>query len=207
MKLFKKADTSVLSKLEEFSTEELREVLKDKLNNMNRDLLFLSRVYIILKARGEDLSELTKGIGVYLPMIAEGKILPDLVIKYSGQKTLVSTISKLPIPKQEELLKDPKVEVVTFDKENKKQNKIKEVGALTVSEMIQVFDNDKIRTPEKQEKFIKDTNIKNVAETISYIKTKRLDFDKEKRTVIVGHYGIKLDVLLNYLITNDLDRI
>ena len=92
-----------LERLRTISTEQLRAELAQALGLTARHLLYLAAVWRELERRGEDLSDLRSGIGVYLPAIAAGSVLPETVVRFAGKPTLLRAVAALTPDEQRRL--------------------------------------------------------------------------------------------------------
>lgn len=98
--------------LKKMSTKTLYQELADFLDVTTKALYRAAYVWRELERRGEDLSDLKKkGLCAFLPMIADGKLLPEIVIQLNGSKAAVTHTSRLLIEEQRKLLDAGEVEV------------------------------------------------------------------------------------------------
>ncbi|ECC3255689.1 hypothetical protein YD04_002146 [Salmonella enterica subsp. enterica] len=94
-------ETETLSReLSLVDTETLKRELTRGLEITARHLTYLAKIWRELERRGEDLSDIRRGLLAYLPQIAEERVAPEIVINYAGQKTLLTALSTLPIETQ-----------------------------------------------------------------------------------------------------------
>jgi hypothetical protein len=66
-------------------------------------LIQVASVVYELERRGKDLSSLKIGLIPYLRKIAKGELLPELVVKYSGEPRSLQKVAKLPVTVQQEI--------------------------------------------------------------------------------------------------------
>lgn len=85
------------------STESLMDKLKLFLNITVEKLIQVASVVYELERRGKDLSSLKIGLIPYLRKIARGELLPELVVKYSGEPRSLQKVAKLPVEVQKEI--------------------------------------------------------------------------------------------------------
>lgn len=85
------------------STEQLKSWFAESLAVTAENLKRLAVIWKELESRGEDLSHLKSGLMSYLGLIAENKILPELVVRCAGQAMLLKKMSQIPIEEQYEL--------------------------------------------------------------------------------------------------------
>ena len=94
-------------------TETLRKELARGLEITARHLHHLARIWRELESRGEDLSDIRHGLFAYLPQIADGKVVPEIVINYAGKKTLLATLACMPVEIQRRISETSHIEIVT----------------------------------------------------------------------------------------------
>jgi len=82
------------------TTAELRKELADALDLTAGYLNYLGAVWGELTRRGEDLSELRKGMGFYLSKIAAGQLLAETVVKYAGEPGILRRMGACSLDKQ-----------------------------------------------------------------------------------------------------------
>ncbi|MFB2530731.1 hypothetical protein ACEYYA_01020 [Paracoccus sp. p3-h83] len=88
-------------------TEDLRDELAQAIGITARSLAYLATIWAELQRRGEDLSALRGGgLFTYLPEIAAGRLLPELVVRCAGQAMLLRTLGTLPIEEQRRAMRD-----------------------------------------------------------------------------------------------------
>jgi hypothetical protein len=68
-------------------------------------LLYLAAIWGELERRGEDLSDLKRGIGKYLPLIASGSVLADTVVAFAGEPATLRAVAALPPKEQERIVR------------------------------------------------------------------------------------------------------
>lgn len=132
------------------STEHLRSELARVLKISARDLLYLAAIWKELEHRGEDLSELKRGMGVYLPMIAAGVLEAEIVVKYAGHRMLLNAIAELPIGTQKSLAEGRALPLVVHSENDGWVARDVPVDAMTVAQVKQVIESGRIRTTEEQ---------------------------------------------------------
>ena len=118
------------------STEELRQELARGLRLTAEHLFRLGHVWMELERRGEDLSDLRKGLAVYLPLIASGRVDARAVVRFGGSALLLRCISALPLEEQRRLAEPGATVPVVAE------GRVvpKDPAALSAAEMRQVFD-------------------------------------------------------------------
>jgi hypothetical protein len=93
-----------LGKLKDVSTEDLKKALKDALSLTADSLLYLAGIWSELESRGEDLSALRIGIGVYLQAIASDHLLPEVVVKFCTKPSIIDRLNKYSTEVQQRVL-------------------------------------------------------------------------------------------------------
>lgn len=132
-------------------TPELKKLFAESLEYTAKHLTYLGYIWAELESRGEDLSALRKGVAVYIPMIAYGKVDANLVMSYAGQKTLLNKLSQLPLHEQKKLATSGSVTYVHPDTKESMEIDLVDLDAKMI---FQVFSETNIRTPEAQLKLI-----------------------------------------------------
>jgi hypothetical protein len=138
-----------LSRLKALSTEELRAELASSLGGWAKQLLYCAAVWAELELRGEDLSDLRSGLGFYLPLIASGAVIPEVVVKFAGQPTILRAVAALPVADQTRLANGSPVEVAEKIGDTYTHRKLP-VAALPARLIRLVFGERTIRTIPEQ---------------------------------------------------------
>lgn len=138
-----------LARLKALDAPALRAELTSALGLTSRHLLYLAAVWSELESRGEDLSDLRSGIGVYLPLIATGQVLPDIVVRFAGQSALLRAVAALPLPEQRRLADGNPVPLVVRQGDGY-THRMLPAYALTAAQSRQVFGDRTIRTEAEQ---------------------------------------------------------
>jgi hypothetical protein len=68
-----------------------------------RALLLAAQRWASLERKGVDLSDLRGGLFPYLPLIGCGAVLPELVVRFAGNLSLLHTLSAYPVEVQRRL--------------------------------------------------------------------------------------------------------
>lgn len=206
--------------LSSLTVRELRQELEKALSITAEHLQYLAAVWRELESRGEDLSHLRIGLAGYLPMIANGRIEPRLVVQYAGRKTILSALSRLPFEEQRRIADDAHVTLVTLDEKGNRQDLQRPIDQLGQGELYQVITEDGIRSPDKQFLMLanrtpRKTSKKNV---IRKIKAERIDGDnffrfgtkriKEANLLaeLAQHYGVPEEDVVSVFRANGLDH-
>jgi len=170
--------------LTEFSTEELKKGLAKSLEITAKHLLILGRIWRELEDRGEDLSHLKTGLARYLPLIGEGKIAPDIVIKFAGQQLLLKEVALLPIEEQMSLAKGTKIPFVTQNPSGDVQCEFLPLDHLHARHYSQIFDAGHIRTEDEQTRLLKGKR-QNKRRNLK-IRSRKVTIDNEKKAIVCG---------------------
>lgn len=132
-------------------TDELKKRLADGLGGWAKQLLYLSQLWAELESRGENLENVRSGIGVYLPAIATGAVLPEIVIRFAGQPKILNAVTLLKVSEQQKILDTGRVPV-SVPNNGSYSTRMLPVHGLTSSQTTQVFDTKRrvIRTHDEQ---------------------------------------------------------
>ncbi|OWJ78438.1 hypothetical protein [Haematobacter genomosp. 1] len=96
-----------LPDLSGISTEELQREMAEAIGVTARTLSRLAAIWSELERRGADLSALRGGgLFTYLPLIANRRLLPDVVVRCAGQATLIKQMTNMPLSTQRRLIDD-----------------------------------------------------------------------------------------------------
>lgn len=146
-----------IDSLNTLETNELYSIFAKLVTVSAITLKYMSAIWKELESRGEDLSDLRSGLAEWMPLIAEGKLAAETVIKFSGKRMLLQRLALLSIEKQIEIIGNPDISIVKEDQSQGfivKNVNISRLGAL---EILQIFDEThcKIRTQKEQFEFLK----------------------------------------------------
>ncbi len=179
------------------STPELYSHFSDALEITAKHLVHLGHLWLELEDRGEDLSDLKKGLAVYIPMIAHNRIDAKLVVAYAGQKTLLSALSNLSTQQQILLIDNATVKVVNPESKITDDINLSDLGARQIA---QIFTESRIRPADEQlvlinhedskpkkTKKIRLTNNLSVVDDWLIVSNHRVDLDKALE-VLSAHY-------------------
>ncbi|HAV1239713.1 TPA: hypothetical protein JGU28_004491 [Salmonella enterica] len=144
-------NTELRATLDSVPTSDLKRQLSEGLEMTVRHLSRLAAIWCELERRGEDLSDLRRGLFLYLPMIANRKVDPSLVVNYAGQKTLLAALASLPIEEQERISGSGAVTIVSEEG----AEVLLPLTRLRTTDIPKIFDVDKgrIRTPDEQRSY------------------------------------------------------
>lgn len=85
-------------------TDELRAELDRALRLTVEHLNHLAAVWAELERRGEDLSQLRKGVGRYVASIARGELLAEVVVAFAEDANALRRVAALPTGEQAEVV-------------------------------------------------------------------------------------------------------
>jgi hypothetical protein len=121
----------------------------------------------------------------YLRQIAYGQVLPEVIVRYAEQPSLVRTIASLPFPDQEYLSNGGKVELAVARDDGSLDHRLVDPLHLSRDQMRLVFARGRIRPPEEQIVLITDRPRRKAAtppiETLDGIR-----IDHKRRGLIIG---------------------
>lgn len=138
-----------IERIPAMDTDELRAELARALSITARNLLYLAAIWKELDSRGVDLSGLRSGLTAYLPLIASGKVLPEVVVQFAGSITLLRAVTGLPPEVQRKLASGESVSVaVRYN--GAITHRMLPPAALTARQVRQVFAPTHIRTEAEQ---------------------------------------------------------
>lgn len=109
--------THEMSHYAAMTTSELRSELVRRIGLSVENLCHAASIWSVLSERGEDLSDLKDSFAIYLPRIADGSLLPQLVAGYVGQPRLLKRLAQLPVAEQRKLADGEPVPFVVKDNE------------------------------------------------------------------------------------------
>ena len=167
-------------------------------------LMYVAAIWRELETRGEDLSELRQGMMSYIPLIATNQLDARLVVNYAGQKTLLSSMAKLPLKEQQKLAEKGSLDVVILGDDNQQLIKEVKISDLTAAQVYQAIGDGKIKTPEQQYQILL---VRNKVRSKSKLKktyrlTQNLKIDG-KNLVIAGKHAVSIELLKKYLEDNN----
>lgn len=137
--------------LKTVSTDALRQRLADALTITANALCEMAFIWRELESRGEDLSGLRSGLTVYLPLIADSRLLPEVVVQYAGNRRLLEAMARVTRDDQQSLL-DAGTVTVYLPYSGSTTNRT--IADMNTPEIQQVFGTDRLRSPEEQQRFL-----------------------------------------------------
>lgn len=109
----------------------------------------LADIWGELESRGEDMTEFDRGrLKQYLPFIAAGSLMPELVVQFVGQPSILNVVKRLPAREQKRIVDGEPIPVAVRIESRYEERRIQvaNLGKL----MKQVFDDGAIRTVAEQ---------------------------------------------------------
>jgi hypothetical protein len=110
--LFEAAPVS-FPEFDRISTADLKAELSRELSLTAERLMRCAQLWVVLRGRGEDLSDLKEAFALYIPQIAAGTVLPAVVVTFSGRPGVLRKLARLAIDDQKRILNGEPVDVVT----------------------------------------------------------------------------------------------
>lgn len=177
-------------------SDALRALLAREIGDFAKHLLRLAAIWVELERRGEDMTSLRGGIGKYLPAIAAGTVLPDVVVRFAGHASLLRAVSSLTPDQQRKILSDGSVEVAER-KNGHHTVRMLPVAALSSSQIRLVFADRQIRTETEQVAILYSPAPKWVPK--KPLKTGRVTVDRTQETVAIGRSQVSISEMLEAL--------
>lgn len=97
--------------LQSASTAQLREQLRTAIGVTENAIRTVAMIWRELVRRGEDMSEFRMALSRFFMPVAEGRLLPALVVRLSGQPRALERLAELPIDVQQALVQNRPVEI------------------------------------------------------------------------------------------------
>lgn len=106
--------------LARMTNEELRAHIGRAISMTAESIAYLAAVWVELERRGEDMSGLRISLAPFLRDVAQGRLAPEAVLSFAGQKMVLKWVAKRPISEQLSLAAGKPVTIIT-DKGDRKQ--------------------------------------------------------------------------------------
>lgn len=97
--------------MQSLSSDELRRQLNDAIGITETALIRVAAIWRELVRRGEDLSNVKFSLGRFMVPIAEGRLLPSLVVAMSGQTRALERVAELTVTDQQKLVAGDKIHI------------------------------------------------------------------------------------------------
>lgn len=136
-------------------TETLIKQLKEFIGITANTVEKIGAIWRELENRKVDLSSYKRGLLEYMPMVANGELAPELLVKLCGKKTLLKTVAMLPISVQRKLLGE-KLNLISFDDKGSIIQTTKNIEELEINEISIALDpvNKNIRSITDQQRLL-----------------------------------------------------
>ncbi|KXZ72117.1 hypothetical protein [Acinetobacter venetianus] len=184
------------------SNDQLIEEFKSSLSITVHHIQKMAVIWKILTERGVDLSAWKKGLLEFLPQIATGNLLPEVITEFAGQKNLILTLSRIPTQKQKLLLDAGTVQKLDITGDNQEIVKDVELTDLKNSDLAQVFKENDIRDVGEQRLYLLKNSLTKPKEDKTKRKTLRKVEISGKYLLIGDDSQILLESILHQLSEN-----
>ena len=177
-------------------TDALRSLIARKIGDFAKHLLRLAAIWVELERRGEDMTALRGGIGVYLPAIAAGTVLPETVVRFAGHTTLLRAVSSMTPEQQRKVLDDGKV-LVAERKNGHHETRMLPVTALSSAQIRLVFADRRIRNETEQVAIL--YSPAPPWKPRKALKSGRVTVDRTQETVSIGRSQVSIQEMVDAL--------
>ena len=131
--------------LQSIATEDLRRELVEAIGLTVRTVQRVAAIWAELERRGEDLSDIRFSLAAYMPAVAAGRLLPEVVVALSGRQRTLNIVADLAIDDQRRLINGEPITLVTTDATVQRS-----LDDMTFSEITRVIRDGQIRTEAEQ---------------------------------------------------------
>lgn len=138
--------------------------------------------------RGHDISAFRMCPIHSLRLIASGQLLPEILVAFIGQPSLVRAIGSLPISDQERIARGEPLKLVVFGSGGQTDTRMVAPRLLGSKEIKQLFDRDHIRDEAEQAMYLDRQRQKQIRKAPDRVGVMRID--KERGGVTVGNHFI-----------------
>jgi hypothetical protein len=176
--------------LAEVSTEALKHQLRNAIGITEQAIIRVAVLWQELTRRGEDLSEFRFALAPFLLPVAQGKLLPALVVSMAAQPRALQRLAALPVQEQEQLLSGKEIEVYKGDG----QAEAKPLPAMTFAEIVATVRDGRILTKDEQALATKRSAVR-----LRKGRPPRIVVRPAVGTVQIGSLNIELERLLSAL--------
>lgn len=132
----------------QLDTAALRELLASGITGMADSLARSALAWAELERRGEDLSDLRRGLTRYVPLIASAQLAAEAVVAYANRPTLLDALRGMPLAEQRALAAGRAVEVI--DPADPSAVNAVPLVALPAAVIRLVVSDGQVRTPAQQ---------------------------------------------------------
>ena len=190
------------NELSALSNEQLFNEFKSSLSITVSHIQKMSVIWKILTQRGVDLSAWKKGLLEFLPQIATGNLLPEVLTEFAGQRNLILTLSRIPTDKQKVLLEIGKIQKLDITEDNHEIVTDVELTNLKNADLALVFKENDIRDISEQRLYLLKTSITKTKEDKVKRKTLRKIEISDKYLLIGDDSQVLLESILQKLSEN-----
>jgi hypothetical protein len=138
---------SISNSLKSLETQEVWAEFKKAVARTAEGIARMAECWCELQDRGEDLSAYRNPMLSFLPDVASGKLLPEVLLRYGASPSLTSAISRL-VPEDQAKLATAEARVSILQPDG--TTRIARVTDLRQAELRQVLGDGRIRTPDEQ---------------------------------------------------------
>lgn len=179
--------------IQAMTTVELREELARGLTLVAENLFRTGQIWIELERRGEDLSDLRKGLAAYLPQIGTGRMDARVLVKFAGAPALLRAVSILPVDEQVRLATGGTVPLVAEDLSVVPTDPLR----LTAPQVAQVFSAGQIRSTAEQKEILTRRAARTIKKTV-------VQYDRAKGgRFLVGRQVVLMSQLLSAMAVSE----
>lgn len=97
--------------LQDVPTNELHQQLSEAIGMTEQAVTRVAHIWRELSRRGEDMSCYRFALAQFMPAVADGRLLPRLVVNMAGQTRALTRLAELPVGDQRALLSGQTIEV------------------------------------------------------------------------------------------------
>lgn len=184
--------------LTDWDTADLRTELARGLTMTAEGLARMGLIWQELERRGEDLSDLKRGIATYLPSIASGQLAAEAVVAFASRRSLLRALEGVPLGEQRRLAAGGTVPVI----DPTDPDTVTEVAPASVppAALRLVFADGEVRTPALQRIALRSRQPKRgIGDTERRFRPR---FDADAGTITIGRMTVRLSDLLAELAAN-----
>jgi hypothetical protein len=138
--------------LKKLTTPQLWTEMKAVVGRTADNLKRMAEIWVELEARGEDLSGYRNPMLSFLPEVASGKLLPEILLRFGSNVSIISTLSSLVVEDQRKLVSHPDTRVTVLQHDGKTRKA--SITDLRIPELRQVFGDGRIRTVKEQKQHL-----------------------------------------------------
>jgi hypothetical protein len=178
--------------LERMSPDQLREELYRCLGFTTMGVRRAARIFKRLEDLGEDVDKLRVSTARFLRLVANGQMLPEVLVRFAGSSVLMGHIARLPLPDQQRVCQGEPVPLVVFSAGGEVTTLQVMPENLTRAQLRQVFALGVIADLAQQRAYLEDRRTrKTLAGRLEAVEGGTLD--RARRTAFLrrGHYTVE----------------